>query len=107
MMEEAECGVLVYLQKPSPKLANEMRSLMGKKPIPEVEDRGAIGLPKHLREYGIGAQILLDQGVRKLRLISNSPARIKGIQGYGLEVVERIPLVRSADEPPLIGKDAK
>jgi GTP cyclohydrolase II len=53
-------------------------------------DRGAIGLPADLREFGIGAQILLHQGVRKLRLITGTPSRIKGIEGYGLEVVEHI-----------------
>ncbi|MGC6418087.1 MAG: 3,4-dihydroxy-2-butanone-4-phosphate synthase [Bradymonadia bacterium] len=90
---EAEgCGVLVYLQKPAPRVENEVRQLAGQTPKRPAIERGAIGLPQDLREYGIGAQILLDQGVRQLKLISSSPTRIKGIQGYGLEVVERISL---------------
>ena len=89
-METAGTGVLVYLQKPAPRLENEVRALAGHAPRRPAIERGAIGLPTDLREYGIGAQILLDCGVRKLRLISNSPGRIKGIQGYGLTVVDRI-----------------
>ena len=64
--------------------------LAGDGPRRAAIEKGAIGLPQDLREYGIGAQILLDQGIRQLRLISNSPTRIKGIQGYGLEVVDRV-----------------
>lgn len=89
-MEKAGCGVLVYLQKPAPRLENEIRSLSGQAPKRPAIERGAIGLPKDLREYGIGAQILLDCGVRKLKLISNSPGRLLGVEGYGLEVVEQI-----------------
>ena len=70
---------------------NEVRQLAGQTPKRPAIERGAIGLPQDLREYGIGAQILLDQGVRQLKLISSSPTRIK-VQGYGLEVVERISL---------------
>ncbi len=89
-IEEDGCGVLVYLQKPAPRVENEVRMLAGESPRRAAIEKGAIGLPQDLREYGIGAQILLDQGIRKLKLISSSPNRIKGIQGYGLEVVERI-----------------
>lgn len=95
-IEDAGCGVLVYLQKPAPRVENEVRMLAGESPRRAAIEKGAIGLPQDLREYGIGAQILLDQGIRKLKLISSSPTRIKGIQGYGLEVVERI----SLDELP-------
>ena len=84
-------GVLIYLQKPAPRLENEVRLLAGEPPKRSAIERGAIGLPKDLREYGIGAQILLDLGVSRLRLISNTPSRIKGIFGYGIEVVDRVP----------------
>ncbi|MEE2788782.1 MAG: 3,4-dihydroxy-2-butanone-4-phosphate synthase [Myxococcota bacterium] len=97
-IETEGCGVLVYLQKPAPRLENEVRTLAGQAPKRPAIERGAIGLPKDLREYGIGAQILLSCGVRKLRLISNSPGRIKGIQGYGLTVVERIALGGTKNE---------
>jgi len=98
LIERAGCGVLVYLQKPAPRIENEVRVLAGEGPKRAAIEKGAIGLPQDLREYGIGAQVLLDQGIRKLKLISNSPTRIKGIQGYGLEVVERVPLSHGSDQ---------
>jgi 3,4-dihydroxy 2-butanone 4-phosphate synthase/GTP cyclohydrolase II len=52
-----------------------------------------LGLPVDSREYGIGAQILVELGVRSLRLMTNNPAKYEGLDGYGLEVVERIPLL--------------
>ncbi|MCB9524137.1 MAG: 3,4-dihydroxy-2-butanone-4-phosphate synthase [Myxococcales bacterium] len=91
-MEAAGCGVLVYLQKPAPRLATEMAQMAGTAPPVTPVDRGAVGLPPDLREFGIGAQILLDQGVRQLRMISSSPARIKGVEGYGLQLIEHVPI---------------
>jgi 3,4-dihydroxy 2-butanone 4-phosphate synthase / GTP cyclohydrolase II len=90
MIAAEGAGVLIYLQKPAPRLENEVRLLAGEAPKRSAIERGAIGLPKDLREYGIGAQILLDLGVSRLRLISNTPSRIKGIFGYGIEVVDRV-----------------
>ena len=57
-----------------------------------VEANEALGLPADGREYGIGMQILLDLGVRKLRLMTNNPAKRSGLEGFGLEIVERIPI---------------
>mgnify|MGYP001770626467 FL=1 len=57
-----------------------------------VEANEKMGYPADLREYGVGAQILLDLGVRKMRLITNNPRKIVALEGYGLEVVERVPL---------------
>ena len=90
MIANAGRGVFVYLQKPAPRLQNEVRSLLGEAPVQVPIERGAIGMPKDLREYGIGAQILLDLGASKLRLLTNTPSKIRGIFGYGLEVVERV-----------------
>jgi 3,4-dihydroxy 2-butanone 4-phosphate synthase / GTP cyclohydrolase II len=89
LMEEEDCGVFVYLQKPAPKVSSELAKLSGASLIPEI-DRGSIGLSKALREFGIGAQILLDQGVNRLKLISSKSSRVKGIEGYDLEIVEHI-----------------
>ena len=103
-MHRDGCGVLVYLQKPSPRVSRELIAL-GAPETPEAAapapDRGAIGLPPDLREFGIGAQILLDQGVRSLRLLTSNPARMKGLEGYGLTVVEHVPIPpRPPEERP-------
>ena len=63
-----------------------------------VEANEKIGYPADLRDYGIGVQILLDLGVRKMRLLTNNPRKIVALEGYGLEVVERVPLKLPACE---------
>jgi len=60
-----------------------------------VEANEELGLPCDLRDYGIGAQMLLDLGVRRLRLLTNNPRKIVGLAGYGLEIIERVPIVVS------------
>ena len=91
-IEAAGSGVVVYLQKPAPRISSALQKLSGQ-PVPEPKvDRGAIGLPPDLREFGIGAQILLDQGVRQIELITSSAARIKGLEGYGLSVAGHRPI---------------
>jgi 3,4-dihydroxy 2-butanone 4-phosphate synthase/GTP cyclohydrolase II len=57
-----------------------------------VEANEMLGFKPDLRDYGIGAQILVDLGVRKMRLLTNNPKKIVGLAGYGLEVVERVPI---------------
>ena len=89
-MEDEGCGVLVYLQKSAPKVSAELELLSGLTPSPKPIDKGAIGLPSDLREFGIGAQILLDQGVRQLKVISSQSSKIRGLEGYGLSVVDEL-----------------
>jgi 3,4-dihydroxy 2-butanone 4-phosphate synthase/GTP cyclohydrolase II len=62
-----------------------------------VEANLELGYPADSREYGIGSQILADLGVTTIRLMTNNPAKYSGLAGYGLEIVERIPLLTPAD----------
>jgi len=88
-------GVFLYLRQEGRGigLANKLRAY-------ELQDRGAdtveanvaLGLPVDKRDYGIGSQILADLGVREMRLITNNPRKIFGLEGYGLKIVGRMPL---------------
>ena len=57
-----------------------------------VEANEALGHKADLRDYGIGAQMLVDLGIKKIKLLTNNPRKIVGLEGYGLKVVERVPL---------------
>ena len=63
-----------------------------------VEANHKLGFPADMRDYGIGAQILTDLGVSKLRLMTNNPRKIKGLEGYDIEVVERVPIKMESNE---------
>jgi len=88
-------GILVYMRQEGRGIG-----LVNKLKAYELQDQGkdtveanhALGFRADLRHYGIGAQILLDLGVKNLRILTNNPKKIVGIEGYGLRVVERVPL---------------
>ncbi|MGL5881214.1 MAG: bifunctional 3,4-dihydroxy-2-butanone-4-phosphate synthase/GTP cyclohydrolase II, partial [Xenococcaceae cyanobacterium] len=63
-----------------------------------VEANERLGFPADLRDYGMGAQMLNDLGVKQIRLITNNPRKIAGLKGYGLEVVDRLPLLIEAND---------
>ena len=66
-----------------------------------------LGFKADLRDYGIGAQILKDLGVRKMKLMTNNPKKVVGLEGYGLEIVERIPLEIASNPMNQIYLDTK
>jgi len=94
-------GVVVYLDQEGRGigLLNKLRAY-------ELQDQGhdtveaneALGFPPDLRNYGIGAQILLDLGLRSIRIMTNNPKKLAGLEGFGLEISDRIPLEPTSDE---------
>lgn len=88
-------GVVLYMRQEGRGigLVNKLRSYeLQDKGLDTVEANIKLGFKPDLRDYGIGAQILVDLGVRKMRLMTNNPKKIVGLEGYGLKVVERVPV---------------
>lgn len=88
-------GVLLYMRQEGRGigLLNKLKAYkLQEEGKDTVEANIALGFPPDLRDYGVGAQILADFGITKVRLMTNNPRKIVGLEGYGLEVVERVPL---------------
>ena len=95
-IEEESRGVVLYIAQEGRGigLINKLRAYeLQDKGMDTVEANEALGFKADLRDYGLGAQVLADLGLQKLRLMTNNPKKVSGLQGYGLQIVEHVPLI--------------
>ncbi|MEX0749502.1 MAG: bifunctional 3,4-dihydroxy-2-butanone-4-phosphate synthase/GTP cyclohydrolase II [Dehalococcoidia bacterium] len=101
MISEAGKGVIVYMRQEGRGIGlhNKIRAYhLQDGGMDTVEANEALGFPADRRDYGIGMQILVDLGLKHLRLLTNNPSKRAGLEGYGLEVVERLPIMSQPNE---------
>ena len=100
MIEREGRGAVLYMRQEGRGigLANKLHAYRKQEEgLDTVEANVALGFPPDLRDYGEGAQMLVDLGIRRVRLMTNNPCKIKGLDGYGIEIAERVPIVIPAN----------
>src|SRR3712207_2103899 len=107
MIEREGRGVLLYLSQEGRgiELLNKLKAYnLQDEGMDTVDANLALGLPADLRDYGIGAQILVDLGLTSIRILTNNPKKIRGLEGYGLSVSEQVPIVHASNPHNEIGR---
>jgi 3,4-dihydroxy 2-butanone 4-phosphate synthase/GTP cyclohydrolase II len=100
-IEEAGSGVVLYIMQEGRGIGivNKLKAYeLQDGGLDTVEANEALGFRPDLRDYGLGAQVLADLGIRKMRLMTNNPSKVAGLQGYGIQIVEHVPIVCESRE---------
>ena len=108
--EEQGSGVFLYMRQEGRGIGihNKLKAYnLQDQGLDTVDANVELGFAPDLRHYGVGAQILVDLGVRKIRLLTNNPKKVVGLESFGLDIVERIPILSNPNDENKNYLDAK